>query len=157
VTPETFPLELVTHSRVIVDRPAREVWPHIVEPNGWKQGAKLVRHGGRFAALGPDGEPAFLMDEVELFPEARRTIRLSSLDGTLWGWATWYLEAVAGGTVVGYDVYSLMEVPLAAVGGTPEAAAQGLAGYRQMNQDRFDAELVELKRLVESTPAGPAS
>lgn len=150
VTPATFPLEIITRSRVAVARPAGEIWPHILEPNQWKQGAKLMPHENRFAAVGPDGTPVFLVDEVELVPERRRTIRLTSLDGINWGWSTWYLEPAPGGTVAGYDVYSLMPVPLAALGGTPEAARRQAAGLQRMNQERFDAELLELKRLVEA-------
>ena len=146
---QTVGIEIVTHSRVTITRSPSAIWPHIVEPGAWKQGAQLVRQGDRIAAMGPDGTPRFMADEAELEPEVRRTLRLTGLDGALLGWSMWYLEPIPGGTRVGYDVYSLIQVPLGDAGGSPEAAAELQRRYQVISQQRFDAELEALKRLVE--------
>lgn len=149
--------DLVTHSMVTIDRPAARIWPLVVEPNQWKQGAKLWHVGGPVGAAGEvfaAGDPAnrsavaFYLENVELVPNRRRTVKLYLADGTLLGYATWWLEEAGGRTRVGYDVYSetLRPAPDPADEGARRAEREAVAA----NQRRFDAELVELKRLAES-------
>jgi hypothetical protein len=153
--------DLVTHSEVVIDRPAAAIWPHIVDPNDWKQGAKLWHHtgpAGRRGEIFAAGDPArrdrpdFLIENVELVPNLRRTIKLYLPSGTLLGYATWWLRETNGKTAVGYDVYS--ESPRAesktAAGRDSVVAAE--RAYVAGEQKRFDAELVALKRLVERDP-----
>jgi len=152
-------LNLNTHSRVTIDAPAAAIWPHIVEPRAWKQGLELRRHGSpsglgeTFAAFAP-GDPesiAFFVENVELLPNARRTIKLHTPDGALIGFATWTLVETGGHTVVGYDVYSetlLSDEQRRAL--TREALAEQEKASSASSQERFDAELRALKRLVET-------
>jgi len=74
---ERVAIDLVTHSEVTIDRPATAIWPHIVDPSAWKQGAKLVHHAGPagtvgevFAAAEPSAPAtvAFFVENVELEP-----------------------------------------------------------------------------------------
>ena len=149
-------INLVTHSRVEINRGAAAIWPRIVDPSEWKQGLKLRHHGGTpgaagevLAAVDPanPAEPAFLVENVELVPNVRRTIKLYLPSGGLIGYATWTLEPRGATTVVGYDVYSETLVPAEAAR-TTDLAEQQRVEYGT-NQKRFDAELVALKRLVE--------
>lgn len=151
---------LVTHSRVEVARPASAIWPFILDPTAWKQGLRLVHHSGpvgevgeTFAAVSPSApaEPAYFVQNVELVPNQRRTVKLYEKGGVLIGFATFTLEASNGGTVVGYDVYTETVLP-------PERASQLTAAAvvemeraaRESSTRRFQAELESLKRLVES-------
>jgi hypothetical protein len=152
---ERVAANLVTHSTVTIDRPASAVWPHIVDPSGWKQGAKLRHHGGPegevgavFAAYlpGDSSRIVFLVEEVERVPNERRTIKLYLTSGTLLGFATWWLREDNGRTVVGYDVYSETPVPVPT---KPEQVRAAERAERLANQQRFDEELRALKRLVE--------
>ncbi len=152
-------LNLVTHSRVRIDRPAAAIWPLIVEPSAWKQGLQLSHHAGVngqrgqvLAAKDPTtpSAVAFFVENVEVEINRRRTIKLFAPEGTLIGFAIWTLEEVAGGTVVGYDVFSETRLD------RDRAAAMGAEGIREAerqatesNQKRFDDELMALKRLVE--------
>jgi len=149
-------INLVTHSRVEISRGPSVIWPRIVDPSDWKQGLKLRHHAGTagaacevLAAVDPanPAEPAFLVENVELVPNVRRTIKLYLPSGGLIGYATWTLEPKGASTVVGYDVYSETLVPAEAAR-TADLAEQQRAEH-ETNQKRFDAELVALKRLVE--------
>jgi len=160
VAQERVAINLITHSQVEIARQPTAIWPRIVDPSGWKQGLRLVRHAGPqgkagevFAAVDPAkaGPPAFFAENVELVPNQRRTIKLTSPSGTLIGFATWTLQEAGGRTVVAYDVYSeTLLTPDQAKGMSAQAiAAQAREGYAT-NKKRFDAELLALKRLVES-------
>src|SRR5258706_14406728 len=153
-------MNLVTHSEVTIARAAAVIWPHIVDPNDWKQGSKLWHHSGPSAEEGEifaAGDPAtkakvaFFVENVELVPQKRRTIKIYLPDGTLLGFATWTLRSAGAGTVAGYDVYSETRID------PGQAKAMSLADRlaaerldREANEKRFDRELVELKRLVEA-------
>jgi hypothetical protein len=154
-TAQTRPaLNLVTHSQVEIDQGPAAIWPRIVDPSEWKQGLKLRHHAGTVGALGEvsaavdpanPAEPAFLVENVEFVPNVRRTIKLYLPSGALIGYASWTLEPRGARTVVHYDVYSETLVP---AGDAPGLAEQQRIQY-EANQQRFDAELVVLKRLVE--------
>ena len=153
-------VELVTHSAVVIDRPASQVWPHIVDTSAWKQGLSLRHHAGEAGAVGEifaafdrtdPGTIVFLVENVELVPNQRRTIKLSQPDdGALIGYATWALAGRDGYTLVTYDVYTETLLP-------PEEASRLTAeqlsemtreGY-DSNKARFDRELEALKKVVE--------
>ena len=153
--------DLITHSAVTIDRAASVIWPYIVDPSQWKQGLSMRHHAGQPGAVGEVQaafDPAdpetivFLAKNAELVPNERRTIKLylPGSEETLLGFATWTLTERDGRTRVTYDVYSETLVP------REEAwrmTAQRLAemereGY-ELNQPRFDRELVALKELVE--------
>lgn len=149
---------LVTHSEVTIDRPAAKIWPHIVDPNAWKQGAKSWHYAGPagqvgevFAAGDPAAraKPAFLFENVELVPNQRRTIKIYATGGALIGFASWWLHEQGGRTVVGYDVYSeTLFAPGTAP--APDKLHEAERTQATTNKARFDAELVGLKTLVES-------
>lgn len=155
-------INLNTHSTVTIDRTAAAVWPHILDPSGWKQGAKLWHHAGPVGQVGEifaAGDPAdkrqvmFLVENVELTPNTRRTIKLYLADGTLIGFASWSLRAEGGRTVVGYDVHSETRLAAAEAQAMPAAQIRETErGQQAANQQRFDQELVALKRLVEGSP-----
>jgi len=155
-------INLNTHSRVEIERPAAAIWPHIVDPNSWKQGLELTRRAGtagqlgEILAAGDPGSPggvAFFAENVEVVPNQRRTIKLYEPAGRLLGFATWTLQESNGRTVVGYDVYAetLLAADQARSMTSEVVAAREREGY-QTNKQRFDAELVALKRLVEGRP-----
>ena len=160
---ERAAIDLVTHSAVEIERPAAAVWPYIVDPSEWKQGLALRHHHGErgregevLAAYDPAAPSTvvFLAENVELVPQARRTIKLVTPDGTLLGFATWSLVEEDGRTTVTYDVYSETVLPSEeSVGITQESlAAMERDGY-EANKRRFDAELVALKKLLEGDPS----
>lgn len=159
-------IDLVTHSEVTIDRPAAAIWPRILDPSAWKQGAKLTHHAGPagavgeiFAAVEPGTQDkvAFYVENVELEQGRRRTIKLlapggGGSGGALIGYASWTLTERGGRTVVRYDVYSetmLEPAQAAAMSAAERRAAERTA--RETNQARFDRELVALKRLVEGS------
>ncbi len=153
-------IQLVTHSFVVIDRPASAIWPHIVDTSRWKQGLSLRHMGGEVGAVGEvfgafDPEDpdtiAYLLTNVELIPDERRTIKLSELEhGTLIGYATWNLTDDGGRTRVSYDVYAETRLPPAEGSGlTPQQLAEMTRDGHAISQARFDRELQALKALVE--------
>ncbi|MGE0552086.1 MAG: hypothetical protein AB7R55_01525 [Gemmatimonadales bacterium] len=159
-------IDLVTHSEVTIDRTAAAVWPRIVDPSAWKQGATLRHHAGPagavgevFAALEPGdpGKVAFYVENVELEPGRRRTIKLiapgaGGSGGALIGYASWTLTERGGRTVVRYDVYSETVLEAAQAAATSAAERQKTERTaRETSQARFARELVALKRLVEGS------
>ncbi len=48
-------MELVTYNEIVIDRPAAIIWPYIVNPEEWKQGAKLDLVSGEPESLAMDG------------------------------------------------------------------------------------------------------
>jgi hypothetical protein len=155
-------VNLVTHSEVLITRPRSAVWPHIVDPNAWKQGAKLWHHAGPPGQVGEvfaAGDPAnraevmFFVENVELVPSQRRTIKIYLPSGTLLGFASWWLREDRGSTTVGYDVFSETPLPAApATGAAADSIRRAEQSDRAANQARFDAELRALKRVVEASP-----
>lgn len=151
---------LVTHSEVTINRRAELVWPKVVDPNEWKQGLKIWHHAGPVGDVGEilaAGDPAdrskvaFLIENVEMVPHRRRTIKLYLENGKLLGYASWTLREGAGRTIVSYDVYSetLLE-PAEAQSTTVEQLRAAEKAALATNQKRFDDELRGLKRLVET-------
>jgi hypothetical protein len=140
-------VRLVTHSAVEISAPAVAVWPYVLEPNTWKQGLKPERVSGEPGTVGEvcvaatehEGTTYSLTTEtVALEPLRRKAIRISvgaPLDPS---WAVWQLQERHGVTTVTYDVYGELEIG----DHDPEA-------YMRINQERFDAELLALKALVE--------
>lgn len=152
-------LNLNTHSQVEIDRPAAAIWPHILDPNPWKQGLKLTHQAGPAGQVGeilgaPDpgnqGAAVFFAENVEVVPNQRRTIKLYEPSGRLLGFASWTLTERNGRTLVEYDVYSEVLLPPEQAGQSKEALAQQERRNYDSNKKRFDDELVALKRLVES-------
>lgn len=45
-------VDLLTHSRILIDRPPAAIWPLIVDPSGWKQGLALAHRSGPFGEVG---------------------------------------------------------------------------------------------------------
>ncbi len=150
--------DLITHSAVTIDRPASVIWPYIVDPSQWKQGLSMRHHSGKPGAVGEVQaafDPAdpetivFLAKNAELVPNQRRTIKLylPGPEGTLLGFATWTLTEQDGRTRVTSETLVSREEAW-------RVTAQRLAemerqGY-ELNQPRFDRELIALKELVES-------
>ncbi|MFN0181005.1 MAG: hypothetical protein ACKVZ0_19540 [Gemmatimonadales bacterium] len=162
VAQDRMAINLNTHSVVTIDRPATAIWPHIIDPSSWKQGLKSRHHSGPpgevgevLAAVDP-ADPtkvAFFLENVELTRNQRRTIKLYLVDGTLIGFASWTLRAVAGRTVVGYDVHSETRPdPAQAKAMTALQRREAERSQQDANQRRFDEELLALKRLVEASP-----
>lgn len=151
---------LVTHSEIAIDRPAAKIWPHILDPNHWKQGAKAWHYAGPagqvgevFAAGDPGAKakPEFLFENVELVPNQHRTIKIYATGGALIGYASWWLKEQGGRTVVGYDVYSETPIdPAQARASTPGKIRESERTVAATNKARFDQELAALKRLVET-------
>lgn len=153
-------MDFITHNQVLVKADPSHIWPHIVKLSDWKKGAELVPLdansagvGGRFKAI--EGNPptvSFYAETVEFVPSKRRTNRLNATDGTLIGYATWRLVPQGKFTLVQYDVYCRVVVPVE--GENPSVADIGAAKkhYYDTNFSRFDAELAGLKELVESPP-----
>ena len=150
---------LVTHSEVSIKRSAREIWPYIMDPMEWKQGLRL-RHltgspgevGELFGAFS-EGSPEAIslhLQNIELLPNRRRTIKLTTPNGTLLGFATWSLLENSNSTTVSYDVSmeTLLTDEQAATTSLAELAEMERQGY-EVNKPRFDAELRALKALVE--------
>ena len=152
-------VHLLAHSVVEIERSAAEIWPHILNPLPWKQGLRLRLLAGtadRVGALyGGFGEQSpgvieLLLQDVEIEPERRRTVKLMGRDGTLQGFATWTLEERDGATRVTYDVTSQSALPPGQVDGLDTRTL--LQMERELyaaSQRRFDSELAALKRLVE--------
>jgi hypothetical protein len=95
--------------------------------------------------------PLFLTETVELVPNVRRTIKLYAPEhGPLIGFASWDLEERDAKTRVTYHVYSetLMSPDESKTLSAAQLAAAAAASDSK-NQQRFRAELKELKRLVE--------
>ncbi len=156
---ERLPGHLVTHNEVLIDRPASVIWPYIVDPLDWKQGQRLRHLSGNPGEVGEllggyDAETPELvtlhLQNVELRPYRRRTVKLMQPDGTLLGFATWRLVEEDGRTTVSYAVSMESGLPSGPVTGhdADEVEAMERAAY-EANVRRFQAELEALKALVE--------
>lgn len=154
---------LIAHNEVTIDSSADRIWPYILELDEWKQGPKLEhidgpvhQRGERFAAMMPDAsaEPLYFVENVELIPNRRRTMKLYSRDqGALIGFASWELSENNGSTVVTFDVYAEYvaseRIPVDRDSQKRAAAEDGMAAVQNA---RFAAELLTLKSLVEKNP-----
>lgn len=153
-------VDFVAHHSISITASAARIWPWIINTDRWKQGARLIltngaadEPGGEFdAVLPPDSARSlYRVANVEVIPEVRRTIRLSSVDGSLIGFASWRLLEVGDATKVEFDVYtsSLVEAP------SPENVGEtrlAIDRDRSQNDKRFLAELEALRALIEHQP-----
>ncbi len=154
-TPQTIPADLVTHNGVVIKATPARIWPHIIDLNSWKKGAKVVplsgdpgKLGTRFKAVAGNPETvAFNIENVEIASAQRRVIRLNGTDGTLIGFAIWQLTPQGGSTLVTYDVYCWSKI--ATEGTTPAQVTAAKKEYTDANYKRFAEELEGLKKLVE--------
>lgn len=154
-------VHLIAHSSVEINDSAAAIWPHILNPLPWKQGLRLrllagtadqvgALYGG-FAEQTPEVIELLLQD-IEMEPERRRTVKLMGPDGTLQGFATWTLEERDGSTRVAYDVTSESTLPRGQVDGLDtQTLARMERELYAASQRRFDSELAALKRLVEGS------
>lgn len=142
-------VDLVTHNAVEILAEPSVVWPFLLDADSWKQGAKPVRESGEPNAVGEvrgarevvDGvEYVLTVETVVLDPPFRKVVKLLTGSPDDPGWAAWQLVPHGGSTLAAYDLYSRHDI-----GGTGMNADDYLAAHRL----RFDAELAELKRLVE--------
>jgi hypothetical protein len=156
--------ELYAHESVLIDAPARAIWPYIQNTDQWKHAlhhrlvSGVAGERGEVVAesLAADQAPLFYIETVELVPNVRRTIKLVAANhGPLMGFASWELEETTAGTRVTYNVYS--EALLSAKDLQSQSSAALAAAERAsatQNQERFRAELQDLKRLVEQSRRG---
>lgn len=150
---------LLTHNAIVIARPAAAVWPYIVDPSSWKQGNRLVHRSGPVGQVGEvfasvsastPNDADYFVQNVELEPNRRRTIKLYGRDGGMIGFAAFTLEESSGRTTVSYDVFAETILPPSrAQETTPQALAESERVAREANARRFDAELATLKRLAE--------
>lgn len=154
-------LRIVTHSEVVIAADRATIWPHIVEPNSWKQGLQPVHESGPVGSVGmveaargthEGADWALMVETVALDPERRKVVRITTEPGD--GspqWAAWHLFDRMKGTLLTYDVFGESPVP----DGTPQAV---IDAYQPDQQARFDAELIGLRDFLEAdtTPAGSA-
>ncbi len=155
-------LELVTYNEIVIDRSASVIWPHILDPEAWKQGAKLELVGGEQGKLGAiyraflpvkPGETLFYSEDVELVPNQVRSIKIyQPAQGALTGYSSWRLRAEGESTRLSYHVLSEFLLPAEAAA-MPAAALNAMQEKnRKDNHRRFQQELEALKRLVENEP-----
>ncbi|WP_409463907.1 SRPBCC family protein [Amycolatopsis sp. GA6-003] len=146
-------VDLVTRNVVEIPAEPAAIWPLLLDPDRWKQGAKPVWESGEPGAVGEvrvareaiDGaEYRLAVETVVLEPPFRKVVKLLTGAPDDPGWAAWQLVPLAGSTLVSYDVYSRHEID----GGTTAD------DYRAANRLRFDTELATLKRLVAEEVAG---
>lgn len=148
-------IDFITHSAVMIEAEVEDVWPYILYPNSWKTGDKLVPVGGeqdalgeRFKAMSDDGTGLvhFYVENVEVVPLKRRTVRLETVDGDLVGYATWVLTPGNGITHVEYHVYCCVSVGGA---GTSKPSRVEQDEMIRIAHLRMDEEFVAMKCLVE--------
>ena len=160
--PKRVSRDLVTHDSIVINERAARVWPLIEDNSRWKKGLK-TRHldgvpgqtGEVLAACDAAGKPVFYIENVEVAANKRRTVKLYDAENrSLIGYASWVLEEFSGKTRVSYHVYAEIALSAQDVQGltAPDLARQQ-AQYSEENQRRFQAELRELKRLVETHAA----
>jgi hypothetical protein len=112
-------VDWVMHNDIEIDAPAEAVWPAIVDTNGW-HGTTATSIAGpkgdvgeRFDVTYPQapGGVMLRLQNVELVPQGRRTIRIENPDGRFIGYSSWILEPRGEQTIVTYDVYCLSPFP----------------------------------------------
>jgi hypothetical protein len=112
-------MDFVVHCAIDVDAPRSTVWPYIVDTNSWMEqqlrsaGGTAGKVGERFDVHMPGSDVVlFHLENVELEPGQRRTIRVYATDGTFYGYSSWALrDNTSGGTAVTYDVYCRYPMP----------------------------------------------
>lgn len=161
---ERMSRELLTHDSVLIDSSAATIWPYILDPNSWKKGDRNEHLSGAPGQLGEilvakDGgaaaEPDFYLQNVELVPNKRRTIKLyASANGPLIGYASWVLHEENGKTRVTYHVFTEnLLSPKEVKGLTAKQLAEAQRQFTNENETRFIAELAGLKILIETQEA----
>ena len=149
--PELAVIDFLTHSKVRIRATPAAIWPRIVDLEGWRVRQRLVlvrgevdQVGARFHAVASEAPdtPLFEVENAEMIPGQRRTIRLTGLDGHFIGFATWELTPTGDETIVAYDVYcrDAMLPP-------GQSQAEMLAIAAQV----MDQGLQSLKAVVESS------
>jgi hypothetical protein len=146
-------VDLVICSSIDIGVPAAEVWPHILDPKAWKHGHQPLRVSGRPDAEGEIREARFIRDgkdsclrtqTVVLEPPVRKVVMVTT-DVDPWpGWATWHVNGKAELTRVMFELFCHVLIPDGEL--TPRQ-------YQEMSQQRFRAELRDLKALLERAPA----
>lgn len=153
--------ELVALHRIEIDRPAKAIWPHILDTSTWKRGNRLEHVSGErgqvgevFASIPRDGmsKPEYYVQTVELTPPWRRTNKLygRGRDAPLIGYSSWELEEEGGKTILSYRVFT--EVLLRADFVKSHSADQLRAHQREYSSKhnaRFKSELQALKEMLE--------
>ncbi len=154
-------IDLNMYNEIKINRPASKIWPYLMEPNQWKSDRHMIHHHGPKGQVGevlaivPAGKPDqiwFFAEVLELVPNKRRTVKMISKTGQLLGYTIWRLEERSGRTMVYSDVHGEATVPSddpAKI--TPEALAEQRRQGYESNKTRTDAELLKLKRMVESS------
>src|SRR5262245_7582266 len=89
-------INLITHAQIEIDRPPSAVWPYIVETNAWKPNRQLTPVSGNKGELGEilsvarganaGGGVWFLVENVEIVLNERRTIKMYDSGGKLLGY-----------------------------------------------------------------------
>lgn len=100
----------------------------------------------------PDsGEPLYYVENVELVPPRRRTIKLlQNRGGGLLGFASWGLSEQEGKTTVTYDVYAEVSPSTETLADLTATEREAFEMQSRTAQDaRFRQELLDLKRLLE--------
>ncbi|MGH8138808.1 MAG: hypothetical protein ACREVV_11530 [Steroidobacteraceae bacterium] len=153
-----MPLDLVTHNEILIEAPAKSVWPRLLDLNAWKKGPELVHAEGPINAWGEvfaatdriSKAVLYFAKVVELVPPECRTIKLfRDHEVNLLGFASWQLRERDGLTTVVYDVYAQFEAPSDKACKRPEAVYEELEDSRQLEERaRFQEELKQLKKLV---------
>jgi hypothetical protein len=150
---ELHPYNLITHSEVLIARPAADIWPYILDPSGWKMVVASDLIAGEPDQLGEvrrisggSGDQAytFTIETVALQVNSHKVVKIYPDDGTHFGFSAWRLFEQPGGTLVTYDVYSENRIPGLS---TEQARAQQQHDY-ELNQPRLDQELLKLKELL---------
>jgi len=158
VSEERAAVNLNAYSQIEIDRPVATVWPYIVDTNSWKPERRLTHRSGPvgqvgevLAIVGPTGKVWFLVENVELVANQRRTIKMYDPDGKLLGFATWKLQATGDHTLIEYEIHgeSLVAAAQAGQPGGKSVAEQEREGYA-VNKKRIDVEFAALKRLLEA-------
>ena len=148
-------MDIVTRNEIIINATPEEVWPYILHMNKWKKGARLIPIGGspntveeKFKAVFDGDAAAFYVNNVELVPEQVRTIRMTELDGTLFGYASLSLKPSGQATLVKYYVYAYVQSPSNGGVSSPNMR-QGEENLIAENRQRFEEELISLKQMIE--------
>jgi hypothetical protein len=133
-------VDFVVHCDVLIDAAPSQVWPHIVDTNGWHRSTLLLPVGDRFHAV-PRAQPdlvGFHAVNVELEVESRRTMRLETPEGVFMGFCTYTLIEDQGRTLARYEVFAQQPVP-----------AEHAAGFIDRARERVDGDLAALKAVIE--------
>ena len=147
---------LITHSEVLINASADDIWPYILDTSEWKTLATssiVSGNPGEFGEIreirGGSGESAyeFYTETIELIENERKVIAIyfDEAAATDISYAAWTLFSLGDNTMVTYDVNSVNRVP----GIATEGIAAAREAYTTPNQIRFNEELLLLKSLVE--------